>query len=135
MERPVTGARTSVGARLRGAVAAAHEPLRTRSRLLFALTRKRSCKTVERVAEAPDQIEIAFALKATGELGNLGMGRPRSHHQFQRHTDLDWPQPPSKLPHEPGLGFRLLSWAGAVTKSCPGAGLQKTDSGTPICRR
>jgi class 3 adenylate cyclase len=75
IEPPTGVVKAGIGDRLRGAVAAAHDSLEDALTTVIRANTQAFLQAVDALPEAPDQIEIAFALKATGELGNLAVGK------------------------------------------------------------
>jgi NTP-dependent ternary system trypsin peptidase co-occuring protein len=67
--------KAGVGDRLRGAVAAASNSLEGALSTVIRANTRAFLGAVDTLPEAPDQIEIAFAIKATGELSNLAVGK------------------------------------------------------------
>jgi len=73
---PATGiVKVGIGDRLHGAVAAARDSLEDALTTVIRTNTQAFLRAVDTLPEAPDQIEIAFALKATGELSNLAVGK------------------------------------------------------------
>jgi len=67
--------KVGVGDRLRGTVAAARNSLEGALATVIRANTQAFLAAVDALPEAPDQIEIAFAIKATGELSNLAVGK------------------------------------------------------------
>jgi hypothetical protein len=67
--------KVGVGERLRGAVAAARESLEDALTSVIRTNTVAFLRAVDALPEAPSQVEIAFAIKATGELSNLAVGK------------------------------------------------------------
>lgn len=75
IEQPAGVVKAGLGDRLRGAVAAAHDSLEQALTTVIGTNTQAFLRAVDALPEAPDQIEIAFALKATGELSNIAVGK------------------------------------------------------------
>ena len=67
--------KVGVGERLRGAVATASASLEDALSAVIRANTQAFLRAVDSLPEAPDQVEIAFALTATGELSNLAVGK------------------------------------------------------------
>ena len=75
VEPPAGIVKAGLGDRLRGAVAAAHDSLDQALTTVICTNTQAFLRAVDALPEAPDQIEITFALKATGELSNIAVGK------------------------------------------------------------
>jgi len=75
IEPPAGVVKAGVGDRLHGAVTAARDSLEHALTSVIRTNTQAFLQAVDALPEAPDQIEIAFALKATGELSNLAVGK------------------------------------------------------------
>ena len=75
IEPPTAVVKAGLGDRLRGATAAARDSLDHALTTAIRTNTQAFLRAVDALPEAPDQIEIAFTLKATGELSNLAVGK------------------------------------------------------------
>jgi hypothetical protein len=75
IEPPTGVVKAGLGDRLRGATTTALDSLEHALATVIRTNTQAFLRAVDALPEAPDQIEIAFALKATGELGNIAVGR------------------------------------------------------------
>jgi Trypsin-co-occurring domain 1 len=75
IEPPKGVVKVGIGDRLHGAVAAARDSLEDALTAVIRTNTQAFLHAIDALPEAPDQIEIAFALKATGELSNLAVGK------------------------------------------------------------
>jgi hypothetical protein len=67
--------KVGVGDKLRGAVSAARDSLEDALASVIRANTTAFLAAVDALPDVPDQIEVAFALKATGELSNLAVGK------------------------------------------------------------
>jgi Trypsin-co-occurring domain 1 len=67
--------KVGVGDRLRGAVATARSSLEDALTSVIRANTQAFLQAVDSLSERPDQVEIAFAVTATGELSNLAVGK------------------------------------------------------------
>ncbi len=75
IEPPSGVVKVGVGDRLRGAVATARNSLEGALGAVIRANTQAFLAAVDTLPDGPDQIEIAFAIKATGELSNLAVGK------------------------------------------------------------
>ena len=80
--------KAGVGERLRSAVAAANTSLEGALSAVVRANTQAFLRAVDSLPDAPDQVEVEFALTATGELSNLAVGKLSSEANYK--VTLSW---------------------------------------------
>ncbi|MET0416144.1 MAG: CU044_2847 family protein [Actinoplanes sp.] len=80
--------KVGVGDRVRSAVASARESLEEALTSVIQTNTRAFLRAVDSLPEAPSQVEISFAVKATGELSNLAVGKLGSEANYN--VTLTW---------------------------------------------
>ncbi len=88
--------KVGVGERLRSAVAAANTSLEGALAAVVRANTQAFLKAVDSLPDAPDQVEIEFALTATGEVSNLAVGKLGGEANYK--VTLSWTKRGDRAP-------------------------------------